>query len=259
MDFSVTVAICAHRDIKAAVWEKLWALGSCPNPKVTVRVVDGDALISRSRSRAASWFLKNTKDDFLMFIDDDIVISTEDATKLMWEAFKLDKPVIGAAYVTKSKQHPGFAIRPLAKDKLHFGQQGEIYEMRSISTGCMIIRRDVLEAFIKEGIAPLCRHGVTAYYPFFQHEKMVIDGVWEDVSEDWYFCEKARKLGFSVWCDTTVKLGHIGPYEYTWDDIVENTNGLRKSYENVDFTVGSANQDFLALPQEEQEAVPSVK
>lgn len=243
MSFSVTVAVCAHREIQAQTYENLRALESCPDPKVTVRLIDGDALISRSRSRAATAFLKSTQDELLMFIDDDIVISPFDATKLMQEAYQLKKPIIGAAYVTKSKKNPGFAVRPLKEESLAFGTEGKIYEMRSISTGCMIIQRDVLQKFINENIAPFCRHGNTGYYPFFQHEKMMIDGVWEDVSEDWYFCEKARKLGFSIWCDTTIKLGHIGPYEYTWDDVIEAKHGIRKTYDNQIFNVGMHNTD----------------
>lgn len=236
-DFSVTVAVCAHRDIKAAVWERLWALGNCPNPKVTIRILDGDALISRSRSRAATFFLEKTQDDILMFIDDDVVIDTLDATKLMHEAWQLKLPIVGAAYVTKSKGNPGFAIRPLTNNEIEFGANGKIHEMRSISTGCMVIRREVLRKFVNENIAPKCVHGGSYYYPFFQHEKMVIDGQWEDVSEDWYFCEKARKLGYSVHCDTTIKLGHIGPYEYTWDDIIEVKNKTRIKHENPIFNI----------------------
>lgn len=239
-DFSVTVAVCAHREIQAQTYENLRALEACQNPKVTVRLIDGDALVSRSRSRAASHFLKTTTDELLMFIDDDIVISTLDATKLMWEAYKLDLPIVGAAYVTKSKKNPGFAVRPLEGGKLQFGTAGQIYEVRSISTGCMIIKREVLNKFINENIAPLCKHGEAAYHPFFQHQKMIIDGQWEDVSEDWYFCEKARKLGFGVWCDTTIKLGHIGPYEFTWDDIIETKAGMRHSYDSYTFNVNTS-------------------
>lgn len=225
-------------------------MGGCPNPKVTVRVLDGDALISRSRSRAATFFLKQTEDDLLMFIDDDVVISTVDATKLMWEAHQLKLSIVGAAYVTKTKVKPGFAIRPLGSDTLEFGTNGKIHEVRSISTGCMVIRREVLNRLVNENIAPLCKHGTAAYHPFFQHEKMMIDGTWEDISEDWYFCEKARKVGYKVYCDTTIKLGHIGPYEYTWDDIIEVKQGLRKTYDSHTFNVVAPNTDSLATSQE---------
>lgn len=247
--FKVSVALCAHRDVKVSVWENLWSLGGCPNPKVTIRVIDGDALISRSRSRAATWFLEKTDDDLLMFIDDDVKISAFDASTLMQEAYQLNLPIVGAAYVTKSKNKPGFAIRPLEdKVNLMFGKEGHIYEVRSVSTGCMVIRREVLKEFVKSGKAPKCKHGEIYYYPFFQHEKMIVNGEWEDMSEDWYFTEVARKLGFKVYCDTTIKTAHIGNYEYTWDDIVEVRNGSRKIHESVNCNIGNYQ---ICPPQED--------
>ncbi len=253
--FSVTVAVCAHREIQAKTFDNLRMLGNCPDPKINVRVLDGDALISRSRSRAASHFLKTTEDELLMFIDDDIVISPFDATKLMQEAHSLALPIVGAAYVTKSKTKSGFAIRPVNSGQMSFGKKGKLYEVQSISTGCMVIRREVLDELINKNVTPLCRHGDTAYYPFFQHQKMIIGDVWEDMSEDWYFCEMARKIGFSVWCDTTIKLGHIGPYEFNWDDVIEVKLGLRKTYDEHDFNIGIPNYKN-SLPKE-QEAVKS--
>ena len=243
--FSVTVALCSHRDVKVRVWDLLWSLKKCPNPEISVKILDGDALISRSRSRVATYFMDKTKDELLCFIDDDIVVSTMDLTRMMWQAHTANMPILGAPYVTKSKENPGFAIRPLDYGKYLFGKNGLIQEMRSVSTGCMMIRREVLETLVKSGTIPLCRHGSTTYYPFFQHTAMNIDGVWEDMSEDWFFCEKAKSLGFGVYCDTSVKTEHIGQYAYTWDDIVETKNGTRKNYDNVDFTFNPQNDSGL--------------
>lgn len=33
-------------------------------------------------------------------------------------------------------------------------------------------------------------------------------------SEDMWFCEKARKVGYDVWCDKNVPVGHIGEYTF---------------------------------------------
>lgn len=237
-NFGVTVAICAHREIQAEVFMRMNLLGHCPNPKVTIQVQDGDALVSRSRSVVATHFLNKTQDEMLMFIDDDVVINPKDAMKLMHIAHEKKLPILGGAYVTKSQKSPGLAIRPLKSGPIGFGSEGGLYPMRSISTGCMIIRREVLEKFIKKDLAPLCKHGQGGthdYYPFFQHTKMKIGGVWEDISEDWYFCEKARELGFSVWCDTTIKLGHIGNFEYSWDQIIQKKLGENKTYAGYTF------------------------
>lgn len=220
--FKVTVGICAHRDIKLSVFKTLWDLKKCPNPDIRIMPVDGDALISRSRSRLASYFLEKTNDDALMFLDDDVGISTLDATKLMWLSHKEIYPIIGAIYVTKSKQKPGLAARPLnVGEEMKFGISGGIYEMRNISTGCMIIRREVLQAMTQHEDIHYCKHTDNyKYYSFFKQTDMLIDGEWQDISEDWFFCEVARSMGIKIYADTTIKLEHTGPYQFTWDDIV---------------------------------------
>lgn len=243
LDFKATVAVCAFRDIKARALPTLFALRDCPNPKINVKIQDGDALISRSRSLVAKYFLEQTEDDILCFLDDDVIISPFDLTQLMQEAYQLKLPIVGAAYVTKSKERPGLAVRPLENEDMIFGVGGAIHEMRHVSTGCMVIRREVFEKMKKK--IPLCKHGDLQYHPFFQHTSMIIDGVAEDVSEDWFFCEQARKLDFKVYCDTTIKTGHVGNYEYNFDDIANRNNGLVKTYDQVKFRMGEHKKPFF--------------
>ena len=240
MNFKATVGLCAHRDVKIRVWNTLWSLKKCPNPEINVKILDGDALISRSRSRLATYFLDKTDDDVLLFLDDDVVISSFDATKLIW-ACKNKYPIVGAAYATKSKDNPGLAVRPLQPGVMRFGKNGGFTPMRSVSTGCMAIRREVFKKMVDSEIIHNCIHGDIRYYSFFQHREGLVNGIWEDLSEDWFFCENALKLGIDVFCDTTIKLGHVGAYEYNWDDVLNAKN--RKIYDDIDFNTTVRNDE----------------
>lgn len=35
--------------------------------------------------------------------------------------------------------------------------------------------------------------------------------------EDYSFCAKARSLGYKLYCDSRIKVAHVGPFEYTED------------------------------------------
>ena len=218
--FSVKIGICAHRGIKLSVFQQLWEICKCPGIDISILPMDGDALISRSRSLVATYFLDKCKEDLLMFIDDDVTITPFDATKLMYLAYEKGLDIVGAGYVTKSKKNPGFAVRPLSMDgKMRFGKHGNLYSMRDVSTGCMVINRKVFKEMVETKAVHDCVHGEKRYYPFFQHREVEVNGVWEDMSEDWFFCHQARSLGFKIWMDSTIKLGHIGDYEYDWDNV----------------------------------------
>ena len=131
-EFSVKVGVCAHRGLKLSVFKSLWELCKCPGIKISILPMDGDALISRSRSIVATHFLEKCTEDLLMFIDDDVVITPFDATKIMYLAHEKKLDIVGAAYVTKSKRNPGFAVMPLFNDgNMRFGKHGGLYEMRN--------------------------------------------------------------------------------------------------------------------------------
>jgi len=225
----VVVGVCVHRDIKMRTWRTLSLLKDCPNIKVTVAMQEGDALISRSRNKLATKFLKETTADYLMFIDDDIEIDPYDATRMMQEAYAYKYPILGAAYPVKDQENPTLAI--MTKDKqgrIKFGKEGSVIQVDCVSTGCMLIDRRTLERMVKKEAAHFCDQG---YYTFFQHREMKINGKWDDCSEDWFFCRQAKELGMAVWLDTRPKLTHIGPFNYTWDLMM--LNGQFKKHDNI--------------------------
>lgn len=43
------------------------------------------------------------------------------------------------------------------------------------------------------------------------------DGLWY-LTEDYAFCERARRCGFRVMADTTIRLVHDGGHGFTWED-----------------------------------------
>lgn len=219
--FTVCVGMCSYRGVKLSTWKNLRILQECPNPKFEFRFVDGDALIDRSRSIVAMSFIK-TNSDYLLFIDDDIVFDPLQIRQMMVSMRENDFDIVGGAYPLKRVKEPGIAIRTLENDELvPFGPDGGLYEVRYISTGCMAIHRRVFESLIHNSGLHLCHPQTMQFYPFFMPmEKEIAKDTWIYLSEDWAFCERAKDLGFKVWVDTTVKLGHVGDYQYTWKDLV---------------------------------------
>ena len=217
--FNVWAGMCVHRDIKVKAVKARRLLEACPNPKITVQDIEGDALIARSRGRMATGFLKSDA-EVLLFLDDDIVYEPQDIQKMLLCQKQYDLDIVGAAYAIKDEQNPNFAIRTLNDGEFVFGKKGSIIEVMYISAGCMAVKRRVFEKMIEAEMVHLCHPDSAKYYPFFIGQEKVLNGKWTDLSEDWSFCEKARQLGFRVWCDTTIKLHHIGLKTYDWDDFL---------------------------------------
>ena len=182
--------------------------------------VPGDALVSRSRSIVASAFLRSDA-DVLVTIDTDIVFRPEDVVTMAEKAGRYG--MIGAVYMTRN-----IATQPalmLPESPVTFGPGREPVEAPYISTGFTATHRRVFERLAKD--LPLCHRGWndrgidTSFYPFYL--PMVVpndsEGHWY-LSEDWAFCERAKQAGFSCWIDPSIRLGHIGSYQYHLEDLV---------------------------------------
>ena len=122
----------------------------------------------------------------LLFVDSDMVFEKDAVLKLL----EHDKDIIGA------NSHR----RKLPLEDTVIGIKGEglnIARVESVGAGFMLIKLSIFD-FLPE--------------PWFFWESNqngeLITG------EDYWFCSLARKHNFEVWCDLSIKVGHIGDYVY---------------------------------------------
>jgi hypothetical protein len=166
-------------------------------------------------------------------LDDDIIFYDPLQIKTMLNAlsanFNMD--ILGAAYSIKDEENPVFAIRTLEDQGTYpFGTTGGLFEIRYLSSGCMAIKREVLQKMVDTKRVHLCNPKTLNFYPFFTPCEVYLNDEWIYLSEDWAFCHRARELGYRVFCDSTVKLGHIGPKVYDWDDFFKPAKDKRENF-----------------------------
>lgn len=169
-------------------------------PNVVVRRIS-DSHPGRGRNRAAVEFLE-TDCTHLLFIDTDIIF-TREHLELLAES---DDPVIGGVYCLKTEDLklclqtlPGFQPTPA----------GGLIEVARTGTGFLRIARDVFEKMKNTTAPEYYTHG-RPEWDFFRSGVVLKD--W--LSEDWYFCEDARSLGYKVKIDTRIQLQHQGRINY---------------------------------------------
>lgn len=180
---------------------------------LTVRHLFGESLVSRARNRLVHQFLRSDA-THLLFIDSDIIFTPEDVARVVSHG----EPIVAGLYPKKQKQL-GWVCNLL--DPCPDPDERDLQPVKFAGTGFLCIAREVFEAMIlarddlrydpDDGDAE-----VGSLWDFFPV------GVWECpqsgyrrlLSEDWWFCENARALGYTVWMDTGIILGHIGQITY---------------------------------------------
>jgi len=151
----------------------------------------------------------NQKFDYLLMIDDDNPIPPQ-TLELMIED---DKDIIIAPILTRNPGINGeydlcaYYSREvkIKKNSLtmydfikKFRDEGPLHKIDAGGTGCMLIKRKVLETLLKKYEFP------------FEFGDITVDGQRRTLSEDVEFCEKANKEGFEIWLDERITPIHLG-------------------------------------------------
>jgi hypothetical protein len=201
-----TLILCAYRSVSLPTHGCIMELFKTPSHNRWREQRGGEAGIARARSiQASKWFRETTEDVFLM-LDDDIVFDPEDANSIV-DRCRAGYDVIAAAYPTGDASH--LAIRTLGESLLRFGPDMEPLEMRHVATGFFAVHRRVIAAMVD--VLPECNTNASwRFWPLFGFatEADAEAGGTNNLSEDYYFCNRARALGFKVYLDMSIAVGH---------------------------------------------------
>lgn len=214
--------------------------------------------VDRNRDVIVKRFLENGKAEWLLMLDSDMIHPHDCGARLT----KWAKPVVGALYFHRGRQHEPFAFRrgPLQPDQYGRSRRmwtplrDEVYDFMvqnrvpkrdgavtvsnpltvpliqvdAVATGCMVIHRSLLE-----GLEP----------PWFEYRHG-----WS--SEDLDFCVRvADELDLPVYCDMSTVCGHMreAPMgQAQFRDIFE-VQGWTKSRQGLDRWVPEDVPDLTEL------------
>ncbi len=123
----------------------------------------------------------------LFMVDDDMIYEVDTLEKLIAH----DKDIVGGVAFTK------YEVQVDVNEYIGEKKEGELRECSAMGGGVLLVKCDVFKKVSQ---------------PHFGY-------IWNDngsvrESNDWYFCHKAQKHGYKLWCDSSITAKHIGKYEY---------------------------------------------
>lgn len=173
-----------------------------------------DPYIVLARNTAAADLL-DSDCTHLMFLDADIldVRCTEHIERMISH----DEEIVGGLYAKKNEASTPEWVCNALPNRPKPDARG-LLALRHIGTGFLLIKRIVFERMVEEygdGIGYLDDITDRPLWDFFDMPRVTDDsGRRRKMSEDWYFCDRARELGFTIWGDTLFTLRHIGTAVY---------------------------------------------
>lgn len=169
-------------------------------------IVSG-SLVYEARERLALSAIQN-ESDYCLWLDSDMVFEPT----LLLDLIKHEKDMVCGLYCARRPPYSPSLFIDVNKD----GKIGartvrdipdHLFEVEACGMGALLVKTEILAKCFD------------TYETCFQP----IKGYGEDIS----FCIRARELGNKLWCDPSVKVGHIGKTIITYDTYKEYNNAIK--------------------------------
>lgn len=170
------------------------------------------SLIYDSRNRLLDAALKSDADR-LLWLDSDMYLPM-DTLQVLSGDIDDDHQIVSGLYFQRKGDFPPVIYKSCRLDRLPDGRidpvaeqyrdypDGDLFEVDAIGFGCVLMTMEAVRTIVS-------KYG---HLPF-----MPVGGFGEDLS----FCLRAREAGVRIWCDSRVRLGHVGLHTYDEHDYLE--------------------------------------
>jgi hypothetical protein len=197
----ILIAIPTNKYIEPETFKSIYDLDIPEGYEVDFQFFYGYQ-IDQIRNLIAEW---TKRYDYLFSVDSDIVLPSDSLRKMI----DADKDIVTGLYIQRI---PGthtlevYMVTPSGgmtniPHELFANHKG-LVEVAGCGFGSVLIKGEVFRKM---------------EYPHFLYESALDHK--NTVSEDVFFCKKARDLGFTIWADTTIKCDHKGSTFYKVNEL----------------------------------------
>lgn len=180
-----------------------WAFGFRKLQPADMRVV---AIAGRPYDQARNMICQATLDlgaDFCFMLDSDVIPPPDAIPRLM----NRNVPVISGVYHRRSPPH-GLPVMQKNGQFMQNYPADAIIEVDTVGAGCLLIRRDLLEAMPPQD-PQLGKHWFS-----WKVDRQHLLPPGEGMSEDFTFNLACRKMGVKTLVDTSIQCEHVGMASY---------------------------------------------
>jgi hypothetical protein len=216
------VAVCVYRGFIEPACER--GLRELETAGWDVWRRPGSAAIDRERSRLATEAL-DAGFDSLLWVDSDQVFEASAAQML----YELNEPFVSALIARRGVRDFACVFADGTAEVV-LGEGGGPLEVRYVGCGFCLVRRAAFELVAKYWSLPRVVDPSGAIVPFYlPMVSAIAERGLAYLGEDYAFCERLRQAGGRILVDTRLRVGHLGVYEYGFQDVVQPPQSDAKS------------------------------
>ena len=197
----ITLAIVTNRQVQPKTLQSLLELVHHSKHDLHFVVATEGYTTAQGRIYCVVQAQKN-KSGYMLFVDDDMILEKDALDRLLSH----DKEIVGVNAYSRTlplsttlmmMDEKGEYKDPSKHTEWEMRVPEELFEVLAVGTGVVLIKMEVFEKLKKP------------WFKFDMHK----DGYMLK-GEDAWFCSEARKAGYKIWADGSLKIGHIGSFVY---------------------------------------------
>lgn len=173
---------------------------------VRIQTIAGNSDVVDARNAVFSLFM-DSDSTRLFWIDSDIDFRPDAFLRMLALSQKYD--IVAGAYPLK-RPDQAVVLNDMDGTQWEMNRDG-LLKIKSLGLGFTIVRREPLEKLAEGKLKSLHPTANRTFTHVFRQT--------ETAGEDICFFNDLRALGYDVWLDPTIELGHIGPFVYKRDVI----------------------------------------
>ena len=184
----ITIAIPSNRGVQPQCFQSVLELIAGSKYEFELLCPSEGYTIAENRNYIATYAC-NSKSDYLLMIDDDMVFEPDLLDRLIANK----KDIVGVVH------HPreGKPVVAIEEGKLTDEFPDKLFECHAVGTGIILIKTEILHKIKR---------------PWFAFE--TYENGCNKLGEDWYFCKQAKDVGYKIYTDPTIEVGHLGEIIY---------------------------------------------
>lgn len=204
--------------------------------RLQIKMIGGDALISRARQTIVTQFLSDPATTHLLFIDADIGFEPEqvfrlldfsaDVTAAVYPLKRMDWGKVAAVAEAKRVPLPAGSLTYLVQfaNEQRLNVRDDFVQIEYAGTGFLMIRRPVFYAMMQQ--YPELRYTqehrpddtlIGNPYRYALFNPMIDSKTGSYLPEDYSFCRRWTEMGGEIWADLRSRLTHVGAISFTGD------------------------------------------
>lgn len=202
--YKVMIAIPCMRSIPTEFFGAIINLNNNGN---TVLAIEANSLVYWARNQLTIKAMKDFKCDYILWLDSDMTFEPDLLIKLLTDAVENDLDFVTGLCFTRV-----MPTKPTICKKILWGQDSEgntqggaetyvdypkdqLFEIAGAGLACALVKVSAID-----DVGIKCK--MSPFQPLPQ------------LSEDYSFCFRLQQLGYKMWCDSRVKVGHVGSMIY---------------------------------------------